>query len=127
MNDAAKLLEKAQEAANRGDVITMLEALAASGYLVGLTRRLQRKWGGSVPWGEVDDCIAQSVDAACAAVSQGRSIRSLGAWLWKSADKIANDRWRFDHEWRAEFDDDAVPAAPERIETEREREERQEL
>ena len=127
VNNAATLLERAQEAANRGDVLAMLETLTASGYLDGLTRRLQKKWSGSLPWSVVDDCIAQSVDAACAAVSHGRSIRSLGAWLWKSADRIANDRWRLDHGRRARFGDDTVPADPAGVEIDRERERRQEL
>ena len=127
MNDAAKLLERAQQAVNRSNVVDMLQALAASRYLDGLTRRLQKKWGRSLPYTEVDDCIAQSVDAACAAVSQGRPIRSLGAWLWKSADKISDDRWRSDYGRRIEFDDDTAPAAPDTNETEREREKRQEL
>ena len=127
MTNATELLERAQDAVNRGDVFAMLEALTASRYLDGLTRRLQEKWGGSLPWNEVDDCIAQSVDEACAAVSRGRPIRSLGAWLWKAADNIANDRWRSDYGRRAKFDDDAVPTAVDGIETEGERERRQEL
>lgn len=127
MNDAAKLLEKAQQAVNRGDVVEMLEALTASRYLDGLARRLQSKWGGSLPWSEVDECIAQTVDAACAAVTGGRPIRSFGAWLWKSANNIADDKWRSDHDRRAEFDEASVPGALETEETEPERERRQEL
>lgn len=127
MNEAAKLLERAEQAVNRADVVEMLQALAASRYLDGLARRLQRKWSGSLPWAEVDDCIAQAVDAACAAVSRGRPIRSLPAWLWKSADKIANDRWTFDYGRRVELDVDTSLASPDTNDTEREREERQEL
>ena len=126
MNNAATLLKRAQDAVNRGDVLGMLEAVTASGYLDGLTRRLQKKWGGSLPWSVVDDCIAQSVDAACAAASKGRSIRNLGAWLWKSADKIAHDRWKFDYANRRSFRDDTVATASGGIETDREREEREE-
>lgn len=126
-NDAAKLLERAQQAVNRGDVVAMLHALSASRYLDGLTRRLQKKWDGSLPWAEVDECIAQSVDAVCAAVTRGRPIRSLGAWLWKSADKIASDRWRFDYGKRTKLDDDPVPATLDANETDRKRERRQEL
>ena len=117
----------AQHAVNQGDVVELLRALAASGYLDGLTRRLQKRWSGSLPWTEVDDCIAQSVDAAYAAVTRGRAIRSLGAWLWKSADKIANDRWRIDYGRRVEFNDDTLPAAFDENETECDREKRQEL
>ena len=127
MNEAAKLLERAQQAVNRRDVGTMLHALTASRYLDGLTRRLQKKWGRSLPWTEVDDCIARSVDAACMAVSRGRPIRSLGAWLWKSADKIANDRWRFDYSRRAEFDDDTVSAVTYTNESDGESDKRQQL
>ena len=64
--DAAQLLERAQQAVNRGDPVEMLVALTASHYLDGLTRRLQKQWGGSLPPHEVDDCIAHAVDAACA-------------------------------------------------------------
>ncbi len=46
---AAKLLHKAQQAINRGDVIEMLRALEESRYLDGLTRRLQQKWGRTLP------------------------------------------------------------------------------
>lgn len=127
MDDAAALLERAQQAVNAGDVVEMLDTLTASRYLDGLTRRLQSKWGRSLPWSEVDDCVAQAVDAACAAVSGGRTIRSLGAWLWKSADKIADDRWNDDYSRREVFDDDSVPAASDRYETGREREDLREL
>ena len=127
MNDAAELLERARQAVNRGDIVETLRALTASRYLDGLTRRLQKKWGRSLPWTEVDGCIAQAVDAVCAAVFHGRIIRNLGAWLWKSADKIADDKWRFDYDRRAAFDDDTVPDTPDTEETDREREERHEI
>ena len=103
-NAAAQPLERAQQAVNRGDLVEMLEALTASRYLDGLTRRLQEQWGSSLPSAEVDECIAQAVDAACAAVFKGRSIRSLGAWLWKAAWNIANDKWRSDYSRRQDFD-----------------------
>ncbi len=107
---ATEVLDKAQLAVNQGDVLAMLRALGTSGYLDGLTRRLQKKWSGSLPWEEVNECIAQSVDAACAAVRRGHAIRTLDAWLWKSADKIANDRWRFDLSKRVEFNEDTLLA-----------------
>lgn len=127
MNEAAELLNRAQQAVNRGDVVTMLDALFASRYLDGLTRRLQKRWGGSLPWTEIDDCIAWSVEAAYEAVSCGRPIRCLGAWLWKSADNLANDRWRFDYSLRAEIDEDTVPGSPYTSETDHEMVNRQEL
>ena len=127
MNDAAELLERAQQAVNRGDVVEMLRALTASGYLDGLTRRLQEQWGRSLPSTEVDDCIAQAVDAACAAVFTGRTIRSFGAWLWKLAQNFADDRWRSDYAHRTDSDDTTVLAVPDPGETDREREKREEL
>ena len=45
IDDAARLLERTQEAVIRRDPIQMLEALTASRYLDGLTRRLQKQWG----------------------------------------------------------------------------------
>ena len=127
MDDAAKLLERAQEAVNRDDVVEMLRALTASRYLDGLTRRLQKEWGDSLPWIVIDDCIAQAVDAACAAVSDGRAIRTLGAWLWKSAYNIADDKWKLDYAHRSKFDDTTVPDTPDAGETDHEREKREEL
>ena len=52
--------KESQQAVNRGDPVEMLDALTASRYLDGLTRRLQKQWGGSLPSPEVDDCIAQA-------------------------------------------------------------------
>ena len=124
---AAKLLQTAQQALNRGDVIEMLRALEESRYLDGLTRRLQQKWARTLPSFEVDDCIAQATDLACAAASRGRKIRSLGAWLWKAADKIANDKWSLDYDRREELDDATVPGVLDPEEADREREERQAL
>lgn len=124
---ATSLLAQAQRAINRGDVVEMLGALHESRYLDGLTRRLQKKWGNSLPSFEIDDCIAQATDSACAAASQGRTIRSLGAWLWKAADKIADDKWRLDYRRRAEFDHATVSSVRGSEETDREREKRQAL
>ena len=122
-NDATKLLARAQQAANQGDVAGMLSALVESRYLDGLVRRLQRKWRGSLPRTEVDDCIARSVDVACDAVHKNRSIPNLGAWLWKAADNSANDRWTSDHAHRTDRYEGSLDVADPR-ETVREREER---
>ena len=127
LNDATELLERAQQAANRGDLVEMLEALAASRYLDGLTRRLQTRWSGSLPPPEVDECIAQAVDAACAAVSKGRGIRNLGAWLWKVAMNVADDKWESDYAHRADFDDAIRRVSVEADETFHERAAREEL
>ena len=101
-DDVAKLLARAQQAANQGDVVGMLSALFESRYLDGLVRRLQKKWR-ALPRTEVDECIARSVDAACDAVHKNRSIRNLGAWLWKAADNTADDRWTSDYSHRKDL------------------------
>ena len=107
---ATRLLQTAQDALNRGDVVTMLEALTASRYLDGLARRLQYKWH-SLPSSAVDDSIAHAVDAACAAASRGRRVANLAAWLYKAADYTANDRWYRDYSRREDVDPDAVLVA----------------
>ena len=104
-NGPAELLKKAQKAVSQGNPIGMLEALTESKFLDGLTRRLQKKWSDSLPPSEVDDSIAQAVDAACEAISKGRRIHNLGAWLWKAATNIANDKWQLDYAHRADFED----------------------
>ncbi|MCY3820682.1 MAG: hypothetical protein OXH52_15190 [Gammaproteobacteria bacterium] len=104
-DEAAALLQKAQAALNRGDVVDMLTALAASGFLDGLTRRLQAEWGGSLPAADIDECIAQAVDAAWAAARRGRTVANIGAWLWKVARNIANDKWHDDYALRGNLDD----------------------
>ena len=95
----------------------MLDALTASGYLDGLKRRLQRQWDGSLPPSEVDDCIAEAVDSACDAVFNGRCIRDLRAWLWKTARNTADDKWRFDYSRRATSDDGTMLGSVEADET----------
>ena len=123
INDVAQLLERAQQAVNRGDLVEMIDNLTASGYLDGLTRRLQKKWGDSLPQSEVDDCIAQAVAEACAA----GNIRNLGAWLWKVATNTANDKWQSYYARREDLDDTTMPFGLEAGETFPEREKREKL
>ena len=124
--DAGKLMENAQQAINRGDVVNMLDALAESRYLDGLTRRLEKKWD-SLPALEVMDCIGQAVDAACARAFRGKPIRNLGAWLWRTAHNIANDRWHSHYADRVDLDDASVPDMDDTMESELEREQREEF
>lgn len=119
LDDAARLMQRAQTAVNRGDPLDMLEALTTSGYLDGLRRRLQKQWE-TLPSTEVDECIAEAVDGACAAVFRGRRIGTLGAWLWKAARNIADDKWRSDYSRRQDFDTAALPTRPDPSETVRE-------
>jgi DNA-directed RNA polymerase specialized sigma24 family protein len=98
------LLATAQAAAAAKDAIGMVEALHVSGYLAGLKRMLQAKWS-RLPAADVDDSVAEAVEEAYAAVSNRRKVGSLGAWLWKAADNIANDRWVRDHAVMRQVDD----------------------
>lgn len=100
--EVARLLEEAQQALNQGDLVGMLDALAESGFLDGLKRRLQSKWE-ALPPSEVDDCAADAIAAACSWVSKGQSIGNLGGWLWKSATNIAHDRWKLDYSRRGKL------------------------
>ncbi len=103
---AQEFLEVARQAAAAGQPDRMLEALVASGFLDGLTRRLENDWRGRLPRPEIEDCVAIAVDRAYDAVARGRPVRNLGAWIWKAASNKAVDRWNDDYELRAvvEFD-----------------------
>jgi len=96
ITQATALLATAQAAAAAKNAVGMVEALHASGYLAGLKRMLQAKWS-KLPAADVDDSVAEAVEEAYAAVSNRRKVGNLGAWLWKAADNIANDRWDRDH------------------------------
>lgn len=114
------LLAVARHAAESHQPDRMIEALVASGFLDGLVRRLEAKWG-QLPRMDIEDAVAKAVDGAYEAITQGRAIRSLGAWLWKAADNQANDRWRDDHSLRAagDGDIDGIPGDPPQTDTER--------
>jgi DNA-directed RNA polymerase specialized sigma24 family protein len=94
-------LEVARQAALSRAPDRMLEALAASGLLDGITRRLENRWRGRIPRPEIEDCVALAVDSAYDAVSSGRMVRNLGAWIWKASYNLACDRWTDDYERRS--------------------------
>ncbi|WP_420346546.1 RNA polymerase sigma factor [Pelagibius sp.] len=120
------LFTVARKAAEDRQPDRMIEALAASGFLDGLVRRLDAKWG-QLPRMDIEDTVAKAVDGAYDALTQGRAIRSLGAWLWKAADNQANDRWRDDHSLRAAGDGDIDGIPGETPSTDAERLDREEL
>jgi len=113
VKDLSALLDRAREAAEARHLDRMLEALTASGFLDGLTTRLRRHWSGRVPEAEIDTCVAVAVDAAYEAVVQGKTIRNLGAWIWKAAANKICDRWDCDYQRRAPLDTDLLPAPSE--------------
>src|SRR5688572_17625317 len=84
-----ELLLIAQAEAQAGRPVGMLEALGRSGFLDGLVRRLERQWAGRLPRPEIEECVGAAVDSAYHAVSNGRHVANLGAWLWKAAANIA--------------------------------------
>jgi DNA-directed RNA polymerase specialized sigma24 family protein len=68
----------------------MLECLYSSFFLDGLARGLRRRWH-SLSRDDIEFVIAQAVDALYKSVSQGKKILNLAAFLWKVADRKAND------------------------------------
>ena len=84
-------------------------------------------WGQLPRMVDIEDTVAKAVDGAYDALTQGRAIRSLGAWLWKAADNQANDRWRDDHSLRAAGDGDIDGIPGEMPLTDAERLDREEL
>jgi DNA-directed RNA polymerase specialized sigma24 family protein len=94
-------LEVARQAAAARQPERMLEALDASKFLDGLTRRLESRWRGRLPRAEIEQCVAVAVDAAYDAVANGKPVRSLGAWIWKVAWHKCVDCWSDDYEARS--------------------------
>ena len=119
------LMQDALQAAKEHRPDRMLEALAMSGFLDGLTRRLDAKWE-QMHRMDVEDCVAKAVDEAYNAISQGRKIRNLGGWLWKAANNKSHDLWKKDFEYReSNFRDlDGIAGANEPTLTDEERENR---
>jgi len=97
------LFEVARRAAEDRQPDRMIEALAASGFLDGLVRRLDVKWD-HLPRAEIEECVAQAVDGAYDAIANNRRVRNLCAWLWKAADNQATDRWQRDYALRSPND-----------------------
>jgi hypothetical protein len=94
------LFQAAKAAAADGRPDDMLQALSASMFLDGLVRLHRKRWGQRLPASEIEDCIAQSVDVAYDGIRAGKPVHDLGAWLWKVADKAAQDRWTNDYRRR---------------------------
>ncbi|SRR6266571_434026 len=89
--DATTLaLRQATEAVAAGDPRGMLEHLYSSYFLDGLARGIQRRWP-SLSRDDTEFVIAQAVDALYRSVSDGKKILNLSAFLWKVADRKAND------------------------------------
>jgi len=88
-NQRERLVE-AQGAAAAGDPLGMVAALFASGFLDGLTRRIQRGW----PKIDSEVVVADAVEALYEEVADGEKIHSIGAFLFKVASFKAGDEAR---------------------------------
>lgn len=104
----ADLFQVAKAAASSGRPDDMIQALSASMFLDGLVRMHRTRWGQRLPEAVVEECIAHSVDAAYDAIRSGKPVHNLGAWLWKVADKAAQDRWIKDYKRRQGSAEDIV-------------------
>jgi len=96
---ASTAFTAARDAAAGGNPESMIEHLYASFYLDGLARGIQRRWP-SLPAEDVDFAIAQAVDALYQAV-QKKSVVNLPGFLWKVADRKANDCYQIHSRERA--------------------------
>jgi RNA polymerase sigma factor (sigma-70 family) len=90
VDESTLALAQATEAAASADPKRMLEHLYSSFFLDGLARGLRRRWH-SLSRDDIEFVIAQAVDALYKSVSQGKKILNLAAFLWKVADRKAND------------------------------------
>lgn len=118
----ADLFQAAKAAASEGRPDDMMQALGASMFLDGLVRMLRRHWAHRLPEAEIEECVAQCVDAAYDAIRRGKLVRNLGAWLWKVADKRLRDRWVDDYQQRGGSTDNLAGAPDETISDEERRE-----
>ena len=114
------LLKAARKAAENKQPDGMIEALTISGFLDGLVGQLSYKWD-ALPRFEIEECVAQAVDSAYAAISNGRRVANLGGWLWKVAYNKASDCWHQDYAQRTSSDFKRLPDADRLSDTERAR------
>jgi hypothetical protein len=88
------LLAEAQAAASRGDPHGMIAAQTRSHFMDGLVGRLTAQWGRQLGQAEIRDVVAQAVDKAFDAISQGKPIGNLGGWLWKATSSAQSNTKR---------------------------------
>lgn len=86
-------LDTAREAARAGQPDKMIEALTLSGFTAGLLRRFETAWP-HMPRTEIEEHIARAVDDAYAALSAGRRVTNLTAWIFKASHNKVHDHWQ---------------------------------
>jgi hypothetical protein len=79
-------LERALEAAKRGDALGMLRELHVGQIHDGLFRQLKTKWPG-LQAADVDAAIGEAEDALFEQVRGGRIVRSIAGFLWRAGDR----------------------------------------
>lgn len=87
---AQGVLEEVQRAIAAGDLQAALGALFASGFVDGLIRQIAVRWD-LISFEDAEDVVADAVQALYQNVRQGKRIHSVGGWLWKVAQRKAQD------------------------------------
>jgi DNA-directed RNA polymerase specialized sigma24 family protein len=124
-----RALQRAKETARAKDPKGMLEALAESGILDGLRRRLDfSDWGNLIHHIDRDEIVGKTVDEFYRRLSTGEEISHVSGWLAKVVKNKAAEFYRERQDEPGELNElDAagVPARPDnrpRSQTEEERE-----
>jgi DNA-directed RNA polymerase specialized sigma24 family protein len=122
-------LQRAKEAARAKDATGMLEALAESGIMDGLRRRLDfSDWGNLIHHIDRDEIVGKAVDEFYRRLTNGEEIAHVSGWFTKVVKNKAAEfyRERQDEPGElSELDAAGVPARPQnrpRSQTEEERE-----
>jgi len=88
-----ELIKKAKEAASAGDPKGMVEALYESHAIDGLVRRIHGRWPVLGQQG-AEDAVADAAVVLYTSVRTGEKVLNPVAFLWKVADRKANDAWK---------------------------------
>ena len=84
----SRLEQEVVSTASAGKPIEMLEALYASRFLDGLTRRMRSKWKGLIA-DDVDDAVAMAVGVLYRDVKEGKVVSDPFGYLWRVTDRKA--------------------------------------
>ena len=88
-----RLLQAAKEAGRRGDASAMLESRWSAGAIQGVTRRLRQCWQ-ALNVHDVDEAVAEGIDALYLAVREGRPVSDPVCYLYKASDHKAYDLYQ---------------------------------
>lgn len=88
-----ELIKKAKEAASAGDPEGMVEALYVSHAIDGLVRRIHGRWPILGQQG-AEDAVSAAMVTLYKSMRKGEKVFNPVAFLWKVADRRANDTWK---------------------------------